>query len=87
MTVGTDVVTMNATGRELWLDGYEWGFQHGIDRGRGLADEEHRGTWSVSAAIARQAAAAGSWADLAERRGEPGAAEAHRALLRDRGIA
>lgn len=60
---------------------------HGIEIGRQQAEDEWRGRQTVSAAIARQIAQAGPYADLAEQRGEPDRATRQRAILAERGIA
>lgn len=70
----------------LHLPSYETGYQHGIERGRQQLEDEWRGTHEVSAAIARQIAEQGPYADLCERRGDYEAAERHRQLVRKRGI-
>lgn len=66
---------------------YEAGLEHGIALGRQQVEDEWRGRMEVSAAIARQIAARGSYAELCERRGEPERAARQRALLAERGIA
>lgn len=71
----------------LHLPSYEVGFQHGIDHGRQQLEDEWRGTHEISAAIARQIAEQGSYADLAERRGQLDRAERQRRIVRERGIA
>ena len=76
-------------GREdvLHIPSYEYGFQHGIERGRQQLEDEWRHSHEVSAAIARQIAEHGPYADLCERRGEPDRAELQRQIVRERGIA
>lgn len=81
-----DLATLARAEFVLWLDGYGWGIEHGVELGRAGIEREFRGTWPVSAAVARFVAAAGTYADLADRRGEPGRADAQRAILRERGI-
>lgn len=71
----------------LHLPSYEVGYQHGVDHGRQQLEDEWRGTHEISAAIARQIAEQGSYADLAERRGELDRAERQRRIVRERGIA
>ena len=71
----------------LHIPSYEYGFQHGIEHGRQQLEDEWRGTHEVSAAIARQIAEHGSYAELCERRGEPERAERQRQIVRERRIA
>lgn len=70
----------------LHIPSYESGFQNGIERGRQQLEDEWRHSHEISAAVARQIAEQGSYADLCERRGEPERAERHRSLMRERGI-
>lgn len=81
-----DMAALDRDQFTLWLDGYEWGVVHGIAMGRQQADDEHQGTWPLSAAVARHVAQRGPWADLSARRGEHEAAQAARDLLVARGI-
>jgi hypothetical protein len=71
---------------EGWCEGYVVGYDVGDEQARLAVEEEWRGRMAVSAAIARQIANAGPYADLCERRGEPERAEAQRQLLAERGI-
>jgi len=81
-----DLTQLPDRGRCLWVDGYEWGYQHGISHGLELAENQWRGRMEVSAVIARQVARVDPYADLCDRRGEPEAAQAQRQLLAQRGI-
>lgn len=66
---------------------YEAGLDHGIALGRRQVEDEHRGQHEVSAAIARQIAQMGPYAERAERRGQPERAARQRQILQERGIA
>lgn len=81
-----NIARLSRRDRQLWLDGYVWGFQHGVDRGLEISEDEWRGRMAVSAAIARQIAEAGPYDALADRRGEHDRAQAQRDLLAERGI-
>jgi hypothetical protein len=54
--------------------------------GRKGLEDEWRGRQEVSAAIARQIATSGPYADLADKRGQHDRAERQRAILRARGV-
>ena len=77
---------MTPAAQEVALAYYESGVLAGIGIGRQQAEDEHRGLWEVSAAIARQVAQNGSYSDLAERRGQPERAVRQRSLLAARGV-
>jgi hypothetical protein len=65
---------------------YESGVVAGIAMGRKGLEDEWRGRQEVSAAIARQIATSGPYADLADKRGQHDRAERQRAILRARGV-
>ena len=71
----------------LHLPSYELGVVHGTGIGRQQLEDEWRHSHEISAAVARQIAEHGSYADLCERRGEPDRAERQRRIVRERGIA
>lgn len=81
-----DLTQVAPAARALWLDGYEWGYQHGVTRGRELCEDEWRGTMAVSAAVARQVAEAGPAANLFDRRGEHAHADELRRYLIAHGV-
>lgn len=77
---------MTPAARAVALAYYEAGVVTGVQMGRQQAEDEHRGLSEVSAAIARQVADLGPFADLCDRRGEPERAARQRALLAARGV-
>jgi len=81
-----DLTRMTGAARALWLEVYGLGYRDGIEAGRRQLEDEWRGTYEVSAAVARQVAQRGSFDELAERRGQPERAARQRAILAERGV-
>lgn len=82
MTASDDQVA-----RWFYADGYRSGWQDGYTKGRADEEAELARLQRSAVAVTRAVAQAGSFADLAERRGEPERAGRQRELLAERGIA
>lgn len=86
MTLNYDPAALEPDHWPWFLLGYQHGKAHGRLVGLSEAEDAHRNTWPVSAAVARQVAEAGPFADLCDRREEHEAAQEVRGLLAARGI-
>ena len=80
------LAAMTPHARVIALAYFEAGRAEGIEAGRRQLEDEWRGTYEVSAAVARQVAQRGSFDELAERRGQPERAARQRAILAERGV-
>lgn len=80
------LVELSAWGEVCALAYYSSGFAAGLAEGRREAEVEATARWAGMRAHVRMIAATPSYADLAERRGEPDRADRQRAILRERGI-
>ena len=78
---------MNARGQAIALEWYEAGYVAGLAEGRRREDAELAAIQRAAVASARVTANSVPYDVLAERRGEPEKAAAHRALLERRGVA
>lgn len=87
MTVSPDLWAMNPRAQDIWLEAYGTGYVHGVAEGRRREDAELAAIQRAAVASARVTANSVPFDVLAERRGEHERAAAHRALLRERGIA
>jgi len=80
------LAAMTPHARVIALAYFEAGRAEGIEAGRRQLEDEWRGTYEVSAAVARQVAQRGPFDELAERRGQPERAARQRAILAERGV-
>lgn len=81
-----DLAKASPDTRAAFLEVYEIGFLDGVSAGRRELEAEWRGRMEVSAAIARFIATQPSYAELAERRGQPERAARQRQILAERGV-
>lgn len=84
-----DLATMSVVSPNDYLHfnaGYENGYRDGIDRGLQIAHEQDQREWQNMRAFIRGRANNLSYAELAERRGEPAKAQRQREILAVNGV-
>lgn len=87
IVVAPTLSELSPKGQAICLAYYEAGLGHGIAIGRREAEREATARWAGMREFCRHLASTPSYADLAERRGEPDRAARQREQLAVRGIA